>query len=57
MRSHKARMMSLLSAAICERYYYDAGATQNKLLHDKQLDAAVSVLQDQARYRELLSKK
>lgn len=51
---NKAIMSRLVSSDICERYYFYSGALQNALLHDKQLDTAVGVLQDRAKYEEIL---
>ena len=47
-------MSHFLASDICERYYLYAGALQNALLHDKQLDAAIQVLKDTARYQKIL---
>ena len=54
---YKDIMTTCIGADICDRYYYTAGAQQNALLHDKQLDAAIAVLKDEARYKSLLGKK
>ena len=51
---YKDKMSRCINADLCDRYYYSAGAQQNALLHDEQLDAAVAVLKDSKRYRELL---
>ena len=51
---HKDKMSRCINADICDRYYYSAGAQQNALLHDVQLDAAVAVLKDSKRYKEIL---
>ncbi|MBO4730156.1 MAG: PDZ domain-containing protein [Bacteroidaceae bacterium] len=47
-------MSRFLASDICERYYLYAGALQNALLHDKQLDAAVQVLQNPSKYQNIL---
>lgn len=51
---NKETMTMLLGADLCDRYYYTAGARENMLQHDIQLDAAVALLQDTARYNALL---
>ena len=51
---NKETMAPLISSDLCDRYYYTAGARQNLLLHDKQLDAAIEILQDTERYKALL---
>ena len=54
LRQYKDVMSSLIAADLCDRYYYAAGAQQSILRNDKQLDAAIAVLKDSKRYKEIL---
>ena len=46
---------SLRSAELMKRYYYQRGSIIEQLKEDKDLEAAVGVLTDKARYEEILS--
>lgn len=45
----------LLEANIVENYYHERGLTEYMLRHDKELDEALRVLNNDARYRKILS--
>lgn len=54
---HKDVIKQVMANDIVAAYYHQAGAIENSLRTDKQLKAAVELLCDPARYRELLSPK
>lgn len=53
---YREKMKEHLSADICDRYYYNAGAIQNQIQFDKQLEASIAVLKDTKRYKSILKK-
>ena len=52
---HKEVIKQVMENDIVAAYYYQAGAIENSLRHDKQLDAAIELLNDTERYRNILS--
>jgi carboxyl-terminal processing protease len=52
---HKEVIKQVMENDIVAAYYYQAGAIENSLRHDKQLDAAIELLNDTERYRSILS--
>ncbi len=52
---NKEAMMEHLDNAVCDRYYYSAGTIENQLKHDRQVKAAVELLSDGVRYKNILS--
>ncbi len=53
---HRADITRMLTADICERYYYERGAMQSQMRYDKQLEAAIELLADPKRYASILKK-
>lgn len=51
----KKQIKELIEATIIANYYYERGVAEYNLRHDKELDEAVKVLNDDRRYRKLLS--
>lgn len=51
----KTDIKHLLEANIVENFYYERGLTEYMLRHDKDLEEAVRILNDDARYRKILS--
>ena len=51
---HKDEIKDILSSDIATVYYYQAGAIENGLRHDKQVRAAEELLQDTKRYQGIL---
>ena len=51
---HKDEINDILSSDIATVYYYQAGAIENGLRHDKQVKAAEDLLLDQAKYAGIL---
>ena len=51
---NKAEIKQLLERDIVARYYFDSGAIQQQLNGDKDLEAALEILADKARYENLL---
>jgi len=52
---NKKTIKQLLAADIVAAYYFQRGAVENGLRYDKQWQEAVRLLNDEARYREILS--
>ncbi len=52
---HKAVIKQVLANDIVAAYYYQSGAIENSLRSDKQLKAACELLNDEDRYRSILS--
>ena len=52
---HKALLRQMLELEIITAYYYQAGAIEAGLAHDKQLKEAVQLLQSPDEYRQLLA--
>lgn len=52
---HQARIKEWLEQEIITRYYYQRGRIEYELKNDPYLNAAIEVLNDQSRYREILS--
>lgn len=52
---NKKRLKKCLASEICGRYYYQPGVVEHVLKSDKQVAAAVELLSNQARYKDLLS--
>ena len=55
--THRKSIEPYLEREIANRYYYQAGEVQSFLRHDAAVDSAVNLLQDQARYKSILSPK
>ena len=55
--THRKSIEPYLEREIANRYYYQAGEEQSFLRHDAAVDSAVNLLQDQARYKSILSPK
>lgn len=51
----KTDIKHLLEANIVENFYYERGLTEYMLRHDKDLEEAVRILNDDVRYRKILS--
>lgn len=54
---NKETLKQLLAADIVAAYYYQRGAVENSLRYDKQWQAAARLLNDEMRYKEVLSPK
>jgi carboxyl-terminal processing protease len=52
---HQTRIQEWLEQEIVTRYYYQRGRIEYELKNDPYLNAAIEVLNDQSRYREILS--
>jgi len=55
--THKAEISRVLAQEIVSRYYFSTGKLVNSLHHDRDIDAAKSVLLDTTRYKSILSPK
>ncbi len=53
---HQKRLTEVLRQAIVSRYYYKQGLLESGFMFDPDIQEAVSVIQDQARYQALLGK-
>ncbi len=53
-QSYKAEIISIIEKEIAGRYYYQRGEVQMGLRNDKEVQEAIAVLNDPARYAELL---
>lgn len=56
LKQNKETLKQRLAFAICDRYYYTAGTIENQLRYDTQLAEATKLLDDTARYKQILSK-
>ena len=54
--TYKDKIIDLIENDIVTRFYYQAGKTQQKLANDKEIEEAISVLTDTARYNSILKK-
>jgi len=54
--NHRERLKQVISSDIVERYYYTRGAIENQSKYDKQLKAAIELLNSPERYAKLLKK-
>lgn len=54
---NKQELKDLISGDIVSAYYFQGGAIENGLRHDKQMKAAEELLRDAARYKTILSPK
>ena len=57
LQQNREEIEQMLSDEIIKRYFYQAGAVEQSLKYDNTLDKAVEILHDEARYKEILSKK
>lgn len=57
LQKNRAEIEQMLSDEIIKRYFYQAGAVEQSLKNDSCLDKAVEILRDEAKYKEILSKK
>ena len=55
--TQKPAIARALTQEIVSRYYFSTGKLVNSLHHDRDIEAAKSVLLDKSRYREILSPK
>ncbi|MFP4025849.1 MAG: S41 family peptidase, partial [Thiohalospira sp.] len=55
MYAFKSEIIQFLRDEIVGRYYYEEGQIQTNLKNDNQLEKAIEILQDQEKYRSLLS--
>ena len=55
--THKPEIARTLTQEIVSRYYFSTGKLVNSLHHDRDIEAAKSVLLNPSRYREILSPK
>ena len=53
-QSYKAEIINIIEKEIAGRYYYQRGVVQMGLRNDKEVQEAIAVLNDPARYAELL---
>lgn len=51
----KPDIKRIIEACLVENYYYERGLTEYMLRHDKELDEALRILNDDPRYRKILS--
>ena len=54
---NKQKIKEMIAADLMSAYYFERGALENALRYDKQYAAAVELLNDPQRYRELLAPK
>jgi carboxyl-terminal processing protease len=54
-QGYKAEIINIIEKEIAGRYYYQRGEVQMGLRNDKEVQEAISVLNDPARYAELLN--
>lgn len=57
LEQNRAEIEQMLSDEIIKRYFYQAGSVEQSLKNDSCLNQAVEILQDEAKYKEILSKK
>jgi carboxyl-terminal processing protease len=56
-QKNKKEIKKLLQAEIVSRYYYSRGATLNSMNEDQELNEAIDIIYDNARYEKILSGK
>lgn len=54
---YKDEIVVELEKEIISRYFYQKGKTKIGLKRDKEVDEAIAILKDQAKYNSLLGKK
>lgn len=52
--THKEEIKEILTGEIASRYFYQKGRIKSALAFDKELEEAISVLQDEKKYNEIL---
>ena len=52
---NKAQIKKLLEIEIASRYYLQEGKIQNRLSGDADIDEAIKILNDKARYKSILT--
>ena len=52
---HRDVLKQIISSDIVAAYYFQAGAVENSLKHDKQVNEAFSLINDQTRYKAILN--
>lgn len=56
-RQYKQDIIDLIEKEIAARYYYEKGKIQMGLRNDKEIEEAVKILRDQAKYKKILISK
>ena len=57
LRNHKTEIMELLEKEIVTRYYLEKGEMEATFDDDLDIKAAIEVLNDEAKYKKILSAK
>jgi carboxyl-terminal processing protease len=57
LQKHKSEIVHEIENEIISRYYYEKGMIKMNLRNDSEIDAALKLLDNQAKYKALLSKK
>ena len=57
MLKYKNELIKLIEKEIAGRYYYQKGKIQMGLRNDQEIEEAIKVLNDQARYQQVLGFK
>jgi carboxyl-terminal processing protease len=57
LQKHKAELVHEIENAIISRYYFEKGMIKMNLRNDAEIDSALKLLDDQAKYNALLRKK
>jgi len=55
--NHRAEILDAIEKEIVSRYYFQNGKAQQQLNNDREIDEAIALLNDSARYQSILSKK
>jgi carboxyl-terminal processing protease len=56
LQENKAQIVDLIEKEIATRYYYQTGKVRQQLANDGEIEEAIAVLKDKARYNKLLKK-
>lgn len=57
LQQNREEIEQMLSDEIIKRFFYQAGAVEQSLKYDTNLEKAIEILNDEVKYKEILSKK
>ncbi len=57
LEKHKKEIIDMIEKEVVGRFYFQRGQVKMSLRNDEEIDAAVNILNDAARYKEILSKQ
>ena len=57
LEKHKKEIIDMIEKEVVGRFYFQRGQVKMSLRNDEEIDAAVNILNDTARYKEILSKQ